>query len=63
MSVDGTDGLPLLPEPFELDYDLPAECIATRPVEPRDHSRLLVSRAGAGEVACPPARHVCNVPP
>lgn len=36
----------------ELDYDLPPEAIAQRPVEPRDAARLLVDR-GAGS----PAEH------
>ena len=29
------------------DFDLPPECIALRPVSPRDAARLLVVRAGA----------------
>ncbi|HRP61824.1 MAG TPA: tRNA preQ1(34) S-adenosylmethionine ribosyltransferase-isomerase QueA [Phycisphaerales bacterium] len=29
----------------ELDYDLPAGLIATRPAEPRDHARMMVLRA------------------
>ena len=33
-----------------LDYDLPAELVAQRPVEPRDSSRLLVYRREAGDV-------------
>jgi len=33
-----------------LDYDLPAELIAQRPVDPRDSSRLLVYERGTGEV-------------
>jgi S-adenosylmethionine:tRNA ribosyltransferase-isomerase len=33
-----------------LDYDLPAELVAQRPVEPRDSSRLLVYRREAREV-------------
>ncbi len=34
----------------DLDYELPAELIATRPAEPRDHSRLLVFHAGEDRV-------------
>ena len=34
-----------------LDYELPADLVAQRPVEPRDASRLLVWRRGAREVA------------
>jgi S-adenosylmethionine:tRNA ribosyltransferase-isomerase len=34
----------------ELDYDLPPELVAQRPVEPRDSSRLLVYRRDSGEV-------------
>jgi len=33
-----------------LDYELPTELIAQRPVEPRDASRLLVYRREAGEI-------------
>ena len=33
----------------ELDYDLPAELVAQRPVEPRDSSRLLVHDRRTGE--------------
>jgi S-adenosylmethionine:tRNA ribosyltransferase-isomerase len=33
-----------------LDYELPQELVAQRPVEPRDASRLLVYRRGAGEI-------------
>jgi len=34
----------------ELDYDLPQDFVAQRPVEPRDASRLLVYRRSSGEV-------------
>src|SRR5918998_49814 len=34
----------------ELDYELPQELIAQRPVEPRDASRLLVYERASGEV-------------
>jgi S-adenosylmethionine:tRNA ribosyltransferase-isomerase len=34
----------------ELDYQLPPELIATRPVEPRDAARLLVARISAPDV-------------
>ncbi|MDG1838735.1 MAG: tRNA preQ1(34) S-adenosylmethionine ribosyltransferase-isomerase QueA [Phycisphaerales bacterium] len=37
-----------------LDYDLPSELIATRPVEPRDSARMLVVRCGAGSI-----EHAC----
>jgi len=33
-----------------LDYELPAELVAQRPVEPRDSSRLLVYRRATGEI-------------
>ena len=33
-----------------LDYDLPAELVAQRPVEPRDSSRLLVYRREGGGI-------------
>src|SRR5436190_17466931 len=34
----------------ELDYSLPRELIAQRPLERRDHSRLLVYERSSGEV-------------
>jgi len=34
----------------ELQYDLPAELIATRPAEPRCSARMLVVRRGAGQI-------------
>lgn len=34
----------------EIDYELPAELIAQRPVEKRDHSRLMVVRRTTGEI-------------
>ena len=37
-------------ETSELDYDLPQELIAQRPVEPRDSSRLLVYERRTGAV-------------
>jgi S-adenosylmethionine:tRNA ribosyltransferase-isomerase len=37
-------------ESSELDYDLPPELVAQRPLEPRDSSRLLVYRRDAAEV-------------
>src|SRR5437763_8506719 len=37
-------------ETSELDYDLPQELIAQRPVEPRDSSRLLVYERASGEM-------------
>jgi len=33
-----------------LDYELPDELIAQEPVEPRDHSRLLVLHRSTGEI-------------
>ncbi len=35
----------------DFDYDLPAELIAQRPIEPRDHARLLVVRQADGSLA------------
>jgi S-adenosylmethionine:tRNA ribosyltransferase-isomerase len=35
----------------ELDYDLPQELVAQRPVEPRDTARLLVLERGAGRLS------------
>jgi S-adenosylmethionine:tRNA ribosyltransferase-isomerase len=34
----------------DFDYDLPPECIAQTPVEPRDSSRLLVLKRSSGQV-------------
>ena len=34
----------------DLDYELPPELIAQRPVNPRDSSRLLVYRLATGEI-------------
>ncbi|MCC5933470.1 MAG: tRNA preQ1(34) S-adenosylmethionine ribosyltransferase-isomerase QueA [Balneolales bacterium] len=34
----------------DFDYELPAELIAQKPAEPRDHSRLLVYRRETGEI-------------
>lgn len=34
----------------EFYYDLPQELIAQEPVEPRDHSRILVMDRGTGQV-------------
>ena len=34
----------------DFDYDLPEELIAQTPVEPRDHSRLLVYHRGNGQI-------------
>lgn len=42
-----------------LDYDLPAELIAQRPVEPRDHARLLVVRRDAQVIE---HQHVYDLP-
>src|SRR5437868_9116655 len=43
----------------ELDYHLPSELIATRPAEPRDHSRLLVYRRSTGTLE---HRHFFDLP-
>ncbi len=34
----------------DFDYPLPRDLIAQRPIEPRDHSRLLVLDRGSGEI-------------
>ena len=34
----------------DFDYDLPQELIAQHPMEPRDHSRLLVVDKKTGEI-------------
>src|SRR5688500_3822287 len=43
----------------ELDYDLPQELIAQRPLERRDQSRLLVFRRATGEIR---HRMFCDLP-
>jgi S-adenosylmethionine:tRNA ribosyltransferase-isomerase len=43
----------------DLDYDLPAEAIAQRPVEPRDAARILLD---LGPDAAPEHRHVRDLP-
>lgn len=43
----------------ELDYELPAELIATRPVEPRDSARMLVMWRSRNEIE---HRHVRDLP-
>lgn len=43
----------------EFDYDLPVELIAQTPVEPRDHSRLLVVHCDTGELE---HRHFYDLP-
>lgn len=42
-----------------LNYELPAELIAQRPVEPRDHARLLVAYRDTGQLD---HRHVFDLP-
>ncbi len=42
----------------DFDYELPEELIAQTPIEPRDHSRLMVLRQGASE---PEHRLFCDV--
>jgi S-adenosylmethionine:tRNA ribosyltransferase-isomerase len=42
----------------DLDYDLPAELIATRPVEPRDSARLMVIDRRAVASAAPGRMHI-----
>lgn len=34
----------------DFDYPLPRDLIAQRPIEPRDHSRLLVLDRASGEI-------------
>jgi len=41
----------LLLKTSEYDYDLPQELIAQTPIEPRDHSRLLVLDRGKGTLS------------
>jgi S-adenosylmethionine:tRNA ribosyltransferase-isomerase len=47
----------------DYDYDLPEACIAQRPVEPRDASRLLVLDRAAGTIAHRTFREVAELIP
>ena len=44
----GAEPLPRTMRTSDFDYDLPSEFIAQRPIEPRDHARLLVLRRTDG---------------
>ena len=47
----GVEPLPQTIRTSDFDYDLPPELIAQRPIEPRDHARLLVVRRTDGSLA------------
>lgn len=47
----GVEPLPQTIRTSGFDYDLPPELIAQRPIEPRDHARLLVVRRTDGSLA------------
>ncbi len=47
----GAEPLPQAMRTSDFDYDLPPDLIAQRPIEPRDHARLLVVRRADGSLA------------
>ena len=46
----------------DFNYDLPQELIAQTPMEPRDHSRLLVVDKETGKMETPPFLRFAQLP-